>query len=89
MKLVLFLLIIFVLIFLGFFYKSMNEQNNKKTQLLFYLNNPYYNRNQYNHTNCPRGCSSKTKKCLYPHLCYNSNSNDPLCCIQDEQCNKC
>ena len=30
MKLVLFLLIIFVLIFLGFFYKSMNEQNNKK-----------------------------------------------------------
>lgn len=84
---ILLIFIIFILI-LYIFYKYNNEMNHKKHQLIFYLNNQYYNKNQHNHPKCPRGCS-KNKKCMYSQYCYNSNPISPICCINDNQCNNC
>ena len=83
-------IIIFVIFFLFIFvfYKYNEKETHKKYQLIHYLNNSYYNKNQHNQKNCPRGCN-KEKKCLYSDYCYNSNSENPFCCINDKQCEKC
>ena len=85
-KITLIFIIFFLILFL--FYKHHQKETHKKYQLIHYLNNQYYNKDQHNHPNCPRGCNNQ-KKCLYPQYCYNSNPNKPFCCINDKQCEKC
>ena len=84
------LILIFILFFiiLFIFYQLNLKQNHKKYQLIHYLNNEYYNKDQHNRKNCPRGCNEQ-KQCLYPQYCYNSNPKDPFCCVNDSQCQKC
>ena len=85
-KITLIFTLFFLIMFL--FYNYNKKETHKKYQLIHYLNNYYYNKDQHNHKNCPRGCNNQ-KQCVYPQYCYNSNPKDPFCCVNDLQCQKC
>ena len=70
------------------YYLYIQKHHHQKFQLIYYLNNEYYNKDNHNHKKCPRGCN-KEKKCLYPDYCYNSSPYKSVCCVDDTQCKDC
>lgn len=85
-KILLIFIIFFIILYL--YYKYNEYETHKKYQLIYYLNNNFYNKNQHNNLNCPRGCS-KNKKCIFSQYCYNSSPINSHCCINDDQCKNC
>jgi len=78
-------IILFIITILFILYKFFHKKIDTEFQKRIHLNSWIINK--YNNKKCPNGC--KNKKCEHGSKCYNCNSENPICCCYDSQCENC